>query len=149
MQYLLEVRVERLKKKLTLNVRIWTFYWPCVSTPANWYNNDRMKLQDFWTHSNNIYYGHYIYVKYWFPSIRNKVDQWPSWSPTIIKPFEWSIEMHPKYNSPALWLCCMDIKIYGLAEMNSTWYFGKISCKIKNSSLNMKMSVWESKECWS
>lgn len=54
--------------------------------------------------------------------------------------------MHPKYNSPALWLCCMDIKIYGLAEMNSTWYFGKISCKMKNSSLNMKMSVWESKE---
>lgn len=46
--------------------------------------------------------------------------------------------MHTKYNSPALWLCCMDIKIYGLAEMNSTWYFGKISCKIKNSSLNMK-----------
>lgn len=40
----------------------------------------------------------------------------------------------------------MDIKIYGLAEMNSTWYFGQISCKIKNSSLNMKMSVWESKE---
>lgn len=39
--------------------------------------------------------------------------------------------MHPKYNSPALWLCCMDIKIYGLAEMNSTWYFGKISCKKK------------------
>lgn len=54
--------------------------------------------------------------------------------------------MYIKYNSFVLWFCCMDIKIYGLVEMNSIWYFGKIFCKIKNLLLNMKMLVWEFKE---
>lgn len=55
--------------------------------------------------------------------------------------------MYIKYNSFVLWFCCMDIKIDGLVEMNSIWYFGKIFCKIKNLLLNMKILVWEFKEC--
>lgn len=39
--------------------------------------------------------------------------------------------MYFKYNSFVLWFCCMGIKIYGIVEMNSIWYFGKIFCKKK------------------